>query len=135
MKPRIYIKYFKEKAKAKKICSACECKEDYHIVINQMKYITGARFVYLDEIKERLDFLDFNTLTLEEIEEAFKWFRKLMTGLQQKSLEDDIPEHLFINKFLKDMTPESMTLPAYDSFEKFFLLVNHKKKKIKYIYK
>ncbi|ETO31823.1 hypothetical protein RFI_05294, partial [Reticulomyxa filosa] len=152
------IQYFKEKAnaKAKEVRSACEHKEDYHTAINQMKCIPGARFVYLDEIKERLDFLDFvlnqskirfkkehidtiwdamvvNCLTPEEREEAFKWFRKLMAGSQQKSLEDDIPEHLFINKFLKDMTPESMTLPAYDSFEKFFLLVNHNKKNIQMV--
>ncbi|ETO14021.1 Ubiquitin carboxyl-terminal hydrolase family protein [Reticulomyxa filosa] len=146
------INYFKEKAhaKAKELRKVCESDTEYFAMINQMKCINGARFTFLDEIKERLSFLDcileqshirlkkqhidiiwdamiVNCLTPEEREEAFKWFRKMMVGNRYKSLDDDIPEHLFIQKFLKDITAESMSSSAYDSFERFFLFVNRTK--------
>ncbi|ETO16136.1 Ubiquitin carboxyl-terminal hydrolase family protein, partial [Reticulomyxa filosa] len=155
------IEFFKEKAsaKAKEIRTAYNEKElsaKYFAAVNQMKSVGSPRFSYLDEVKERLDFLDFilgfsnlrlekqeidiiwnsmvvNCLTPDEREEAFKWFQKMMTGLRFRSLGDDLPQHLFINKFLTDIPPGSITLPAYESFEKFFLFVNQRKGNIEVI--
>ncbi|ETO28198.1 hypothetical protein RFI_08932 [Reticulomyxa filosa] len=152
------IKYFKEQAtaKAKAIRDSREQKEmdeEYFSIINQMK---DSKCIYLEEIKQRLEFLDLllnksnirlkkdhidiiwdimvvNCLTPQEREEVFKWFQKVMDGFEYKSLEDGIPEHLFVNKFLRDILPEWLSLPAYESFEKFFLFVNQSKGNIQMV--
>ena len=114
----------------------------------------NGKFKYLDEVKERLQFLQYvlqenhtiklteehanilwesfvvNALTLKEREGTFGSFKKMVNAGRPRKylyLQEGVPEKIFTNQMMKDISIESMTQSAYDCFERYFVFVNCQK--------
>eukprot|EP01084_Bolivina_argentea_P313674 543215_1 len=123
--------------------------------------IAPSKIKYLDEIKERLQFLQYvllnnhtikltedhantlwesfvvNALTLKERELTFGSFKKMVHSgrpLKYIYLQEAVPEILFTNHMMIDIATENMTLPAYDCFERYFVFVNCQKNHLQMLY-
>ena len=109
-----------------------------------------SKMTYLQEIQERLKFLQFvlsqcaaigmteehavtlwdsfvvKALTLKERELTFKAFQKMVRCVRPKKvfLQDGVATSIFTKKMMVDIHPEFMTKDSYECFDKYFVFVN-----------
>ena len=151
------VKYFKESARKSLSVDTNEEEkktEDNDDKINN-RIIGNGKFKYLDEIQERLTFLEYilsnnsgtklsaeyanifwqsfvvNALTIQGREAAFISLKKMIhTGmsLNDINLQENVAEIVFTKHMIQDMKIENMTQSGYDCFERYFVFVNCQKK-------
>eukprot|EP01084_Bolivina_argentea_P320328 555774_1 len=122
--------------------------------INNINEIKAKNKLYLNEIKERLQFLQYvlsnnhtiklnekyanilwesfivNALIQKERELTFNSFKKMVHSgrpIKYIYLQEKVPEILFTNHIMKDIKIINMTQPAYECFERYFQFVNCQK--------
>jgi len=117
--------------------------------INHLYVTKFSKYKYLEEIEERLNFLQYivsnnhtikltehyadilwtsfivNALSMKERELTFKAFRRMVyAGRSTIYLQDEVPQILFTKHMMQDLQIASMTLSAYECWERYFVFVN-----------
>ncbi|KAL6065920.1 USP domain-containing protein [Balamuthia mandrillaris] len=161
-KHRLMSAFFEDVKEYKELTKGCKVgkngivklKKDSSKSSNHQKPLR-PRFTYIEEIKTRLEFLEFvltnssislsaaqvdvlwdcfitNALIPEEREACFAWLEKSRVNKSDGfvAFDESIIQHLFVDK-MAQMDCTLLNQAGYNVFQRYFLTINEKKDKLK----